>query len=66
MKAEDKKSIDKMSYESMLSLWRFAPAGHPMFQGDTGEYYSKVMQEKREQIGNKAHVATSKSIGFGG
>ena len=58
--------IDEMSYESMLSLWRFAPSGHPMFQGETGEYFAKVMAEKRDQIGNNAHVAISKSIGWGG
>ena len=61
-----KKSIDDMSYESMLSLWRNAPSGHPMFQGDTGQYYSKVMAEKREKVGNAEHVRASKSIGWGG
>ncbi|MCK9279131.1 MAG: hypothetical protein M0P71_00685 [Melioribacteraceae bacterium] len=59
-----KEQIDNMGYENMLSLWRFAPAGHPMFQGDVGEYYSKVMAEKRIKVGNDAHVAASKSIGW--
>lgn len=45
MTNEQKKSIDKMDYESMLSLWRFAPSGHLMFQGDVGDYYSKIMIE---------------------
>jgi hypothetical protein len=64
MTPEQRKQIDEMNYESMLRLWRFAPAGHPMFQGDTGDYYSKVMKEKREQVGGDAHVRASKSIGW--
>ena len=47
MTPEQKKWIDEASYEDLLRKWRFAPAGDPMFQGDTGEYYSKVMNEQR-------------------
>jgi hypothetical protein len=64
MTPEQKASIDNMSYEGMLSLWRNAPAGHPYFQGDTGDYYSKVMKEKREKVGNAEHVRASKNIGW--
>ena len=63
MKEEIKKQIDDMDYRSMLSLWRNAPSGHPMFQGDVGDYYSEIMKKKREEVGNAAHVAVSKSIG---
>jgi hypothetical protein len=28
---EWKKKIDAMSHSEMASLWRFAPAGHPVF-----------------------------------
>jgi len=63
--ANSKAEIDKRSYESLLSLWRNAPSGHPYFQGELGEYYSKVMAEKRAQVGDAAHVAASKSIGWG-
>jgi len=66
MTEEIKKRIDNMNYESMLSLWRNAPAGHPMFQGETGDYYSKVMAEKRNKVGDAAHIAASKSIGWNG
>ena len=59
-----KKQIDDMSYESMLRLWRHAPSGHPMFQGETGEYFSKIMKKKRENISNSEHVQTSKNIGW--
>jgi len=59
-----KKQIDGMSYESMLRLWRTAPVGHPMFQGETGDYFSKVMAEKRAQVGPEAHTQASKNIGW--
>lgn len=63
MTPEQKNQIDAMDYESMLRLWRFSPLGHPnpMFSGDTGDYFSKVMQEKRESVD---HVAISKRIGW--
>ena len=59
-----KKEIDDMDYESMLRLWRYVPAGHAMFKGETGDYYAQAMKDKRAQIGNEAHVAISKKIGF--
>ncbi len=61
-----KNQIDKMDYESMLRRWRNAPVGDPFFQGDIGDYYSKVMAKKRSEIGNAVHVAISKKIGQGG
>lgn len=61
-----KKRIDNMDYESMLFLWRNAPVGHPMLQGETGDYYSKVMAKKRDEVGNAEHVRASKSIGWNG
>jgi len=62
--AKTKKEIDEMSYESMLSLWRNARAGHPYFMGETGEYFSKVMHEKAAKISDAEKVATSKRIGW--
>ncbi len=64
MDAEAKKRIDDMGYESMLSLWRGAPSGHPMFQGETGDYFAKVMAEKRARVGPAEHTRASKSIGW--
>lgn len=61
---DTKKQIDDMSYETMLSLWRNSPLGHYMFQGEIGEYYSKIMNKKRNEVGQAAHVAASKSIGW--
>ena len=30
----------------MCSKWRFAKSGDPLLQGDTGDYFAKVMKEK--------------------
>ena len=60
-----KEWIDNASYEQLLYRWRFAPIGDPIFQGETGEYYSKRMSELRAQDGGDAeHVRASKSIGW--
>jgi hypothetical protein len=59
-----KKCIDSMDYESMLRLWRFAPIGHPMFQGELGQYYAEAMNRKREEVCNEEQVRISKEIGW--
>ena len=64
MNEETKKSIDSMDYESMLSLWRFAKVGHPMFQGETGKYFNKVMNEKRDALTDEERVQASKNVGW--
>lgn len=56
-----KKWIDNASYEQLLAKWRFAKIGDPYFQGEIGEYYSKVMNEKRK---NANHTQASKTIGW--
>lgn len=61
---EMKKQIDEMDYQSMLSMWRSAPVGSPWFQGEVGDYFSEVMAKKRKEVGNAAHVAASKAIGW--
>ena len=64
MNIDEKRKIDEMDYESMLSLWRNAPVGHPYFQGDIGLYYKEAMAKKRSNVGNAEHVRASKSIGW--
>lgn len=59
-----KKGIDNMTYRAMLELWRTAPMGHHLFQGQIGKYFKDIMNEKRKQIGQDGHVAFSKSIGW--
>ena len=65
MDDEMKARIDSMTYEQLLSKWRFAPVGDPMFQGETGDYVSERMKKLRsEPGGNARHVAASKHIGW--
>lgn len=53
--------IDTLSYRQMLRLWRFAPAGDPLFKGETGVYFSKRMNELKKDVD---HVRISKEIGW--
>lgn len=57
-----KKEIDSMSYENLLSLWRFAPAGDKWFQGERGDYFSKRMADLRKHGAD--HVGASKFVGW--
>lgn len=60
---ENKAHIDSMSYEGLLSKWRFAPVGDVWFQGETGKYWGERMAEMRDKDPGGA-VAASKSIGW--
>ena len=62
MTEEQKAWIDGASYEDLLRKWRFAPAGSSWFMGDVGEYYAKVMGEKRSQ--EAVPGTASKAIGW--
>lgn len=62
---ENKKYIDGLSYQSLLSHWRFAPIGDKWFMGETGNYWSKRMSELRNKPGgDDEHIRSSKSIGW--
>lgn len=63
MTPEDKKWIDSASYEDLLRRWRTTAVTDPVFFNDTGEYYKKVLAEKRAKVGNAEHVRASKAIG---
>ena len=59
--------IDNASYEQLLEKWRFSPVGSPWFQGEVGEYFAKVMKDRRSQPGgDDEHVRASKAIGWEG
>jgi len=58
---ENKQHIDSMTYEGLLSQWRFAPVGDPWFQGETGKYWGERMKELRDAGAD--HVGASKSLG---
>jgi len=61
MTEAEKTWIDNASYETLLERWRFAPAGDSIFIGEVGEYYSKVMGEKKQTCD---HVQASKNVGW--
>lgn len=63
---ETQQHIDALSYELLLSHWRFAPIGDPWFQGPTGRYWAERMKQLRgEPGGNARHTQASKHIGWG-
>lgn len=61
---ENKKHIDGLSYEGLLSHWRNAPPGDKWFQGETGKYWAEQMGRMRDKC--EDHVAVSKKIGWEG
>lgn len=62
-KDQMKKWIDNATYKQLLGHWRFAAVGDPFFSGEIGEYYAKVMGEKRKQD-EAEHVCASKKLGW--
>ena len=61
---EMKTKIDIMSLREMLAKQRFASIGDPLFQGDIGEYFLKVMREKKSAISNDEWSNISRSVGW--
>jgi len=62
---ENKAHIDSMSYEGLLKRVRYAPAGDPWFQDETGNYWMKRMRDMRDKPdGDTEHTRASKSIGW--
>ncbi len=57
-----KMMIDGMSYGKLLEKWRFAPAGDPLFTGESGQYYAEVMKDRREHLPAGAHAAISRCL----
>ena len=65
MNDRNKNHIDALSYEQLLSRWRFAACGDPWFQGETGDYWRQRMIDLRAQPGGcERHVAASKNLGW--
>jgi len=64
MTPEQKKWIDHATYYSLLSRWRYSKIGDPIFQGEAGEYFAKVMEAKRIEIGSEKSIQVSKAIGW--
>lgn len=60
-----KADIDGMTYHALLSRWRFAPIGHALLQGESGEYIRDRLLELRAAPGGQEdHVRASKDIGW--
>lgn len=64
MNEAQKNWIDNASYEDLLRKVRFARIGDEMFIGELGDYFIKVMREKRAEIGDAGHTTASKRIGW--
>ena len=62
---ENKAYIDSLGLEDLLREWRNAPVGNTWFQGETGDYWGKVMGEKRDADPG-GWVGASKRIGWDG
>lgn len=63
MTPEQKQWIDSADYETLLRLWRFAPVGEPLLQGDAGQYYKEQLGVKRAAEPDGG-VGASKRIGW--
>lgn len=62
MTKEEKDWIDNSTYADLLRRWRFSPSSDKIFHGESGDYYKKVMGEKKKQVNNPSQI--SKLIGF--
>jgi hypothetical protein len=60
---EVKQKIDAMNICELLSKWRFAPVGDPIFQGETGAYWGRRLAELREQDFH-LYTRASKELGW--
>ncbi len=61
---ELKAQIDKFDYFSLLERWRYAPAGDPIFQGESGNYWRNRMEYLKSQPGGIENaIAASKRLG---
>jgi hypothetical protein len=58
------KWIDSATYYDLFYKWRKSPSGNPFFQGEVGKYYSRVMAQRREEVGPAEHTRISKLIGL--
>lgn len=65
MTPEEKKWIDESTYEQLLTRWRHAPVGDPIFTAEAGAYYQAVMRMKKDALSFGKRVEISKSVGWG-
>ena len=58
-----RRKIDSMSLKELLRAWRFTPLGAPLFKGESGVYFAKVMEKKRA-LDPAGWARASKEIGY--
>lgn len=56
--------IKNASYTDLLRKWRFEPMGSEWFLGEIGLAYNNAIGQKRREVGDEAHTAASKEIGW--
>jgi len=61
---KSKKWIAGATYKELLSHWRFAPVGDPMFIGELGQFYVEELHEKKSMLASGEDVQASKDIGW--
>lgn len=59
MTEEQKAEIDALDHVQLCHLWRHAPTGHPLLQGDAGAYF-----KQRLDAAGGFTPAISKKIGW--
>lgn len=59
-----KQDIDKLQYEDMLQLMRFASIGHQYFSGELGDYFTYRMKYLKTLYTDSGLVLISKSVGW--
>lgn len=64
MTPEQKSWIDNASLTDLLRKWRFADIGDELLQGESGDYFAKVMFGKRD-ADLEVWTTVSKSAGWG-
>lgn len=55
--------IERMGYEEMVRLLRFAPIGDAMFCGAPGEFFGKRLGQLQAALSPAEQVAISKIVG---
>lgn len=65
--AELQTEIEDMGYVDMLRVWRHSPIGSnpKLLEGISGDYFSKIMFHKKDQLTHNERVAASKQVGWG-
>lgn len=64
MTPEQKAWIDNASYEELLRKWRFTDSSEEYFQGELGEYFARVMGERRDSMSHRDKINASKRVGW--